>query len=162
MVDEAMFTREVEALLPVMYRVSMNILHREGDAQDAMQQALTKAWEKRAGVRPDYFRPWLMRIAVNECHNIHRHRRRVTPVAWAGQWQGVDPPSVEAAVDIQNALHRLPEKVRIPFLLKYLAEYTEAEVAAILKIPKTTVKNRLHKARQELRSYLSDWEVMFK
>jgi RNA polymerase sigma-70 factor (ECF subfamily) len=65
-------------------------------------------------------------------------------------------------MDVADAVNRLPEKLRIPFLLKYLAEYKEAEVATILKIPKTTVKNRLSKARQELRSYLSDWEVMFK
>ena len=162
MVDEAMFTREVKALLPMMYRVSMNMLHMDDDAQDAMQQALTKAWEKRLGVRPDYFRAWVMRITVNECKNIHRHRKRLAPIDRAGQGQRVDFPNVEVAVDVADAINRLPDELRIPFLLKYLAEYKEADVAVILKIPKTTVKNRLSKARQELRSYLSDWEVMFK
>ena len=162
MVDEAMFTHEVKALLPMMYRVSMNILHRDDDAQDATQQALTKAWEKRHGVKPDYFRAWLMRITVNECHNIHRRQKREAPVEQTEQGQRIDFPDAEVAADVADAVSRLPEKLRIPFLLKYLAEYKEAEVAAILKIPKTTVKNRLHKARQELRSYLSDWEVMFK
>ena len=162
MIDETMFTREVKALLPMMYRVSMNILHMDGDAQDAMQQALTKAWEKRHGVRPDFFRAWLMRITVNECQNIHRQRKRVSPIERVLSGQRVDFPNVDDAVDVADALKRLPEKLRIPFLLKYLAEYKEAEVAAILKIPKSTVKNRLNKARQELRSYLSDWEVAFK
>jgi len=162
MIDEAVFIHEVKALLPMMYRVSMNILHMDNDAQDAMQQALTKAWEKRLGVKPDYFRAWLMRITVNECNNIHRYRKRMVPIERADQGQRIDFPNVDVAVDIAGAINRLPEKLRIPFLLKYLAEYKEAEVAIILKIPKTTVKNRLNRARQELRSYLSDWEVMFK
>ena len=66
MVDENTFTSEIRALLPMMYRVSMSIVYSDADAQDVMQQALTKAWEKRASVEPDYFRAWLMRVTINE------------------------------------------------------------------------------------------------
>lgn len=48
MVDDATFTRESSALLPGMYRLAMSILHARSDAQDAVQQALLRAWERRA------------------------------------------------------------------------------------------------------------------
>lgn len=158
MVDEMTFTNEARALLPMMYRVSMSMLHKEADAQDAMQQALTKAWEKRATVRLDYFRAWLMKITINECRNIHRHRKRIVPMAYVERGHAPDGVSV----DIADAVGNLPEKLRIPFLLKYLAQYKEKEIASILGLPQTTVKNRLHKARMLLRDALSDWEVAFK
>ena len=56
MVDGTTIESETRALLPMMYRVSMNIVCVEDDAQDAMQQALTKAWEKRETANPAYFR----------------------------------------------------------------------------------------------------------
>lgn len=158
MVDEKTFTSETKSLLPMMYRVSMNMLYVEADAQDAMQQALTKAWEKRSAVNPDYFRAWLMKITINECRNIHRHRKRIIPVAYVEQRHEAD----RVSVDIAEALTNLPEKLRIPFLLKYLARYKEKEIASILGLPQTTIKNRLHKARLLLRDALSDWEVAFK
>lgn len=158
MVDETTFINETKALLPMMYRVSMNMLYVEADAQDAMQQALTKAWEKRGTVNPDYFRAWLMKITINECRNIHRHRKRVVPVADVECGYETDTVSV----DIADAVGNLPEKLRIPFLLKYLARYREKEIASILGLPQTTIKNRLYKARLLLRDALSDWEVAFK
>lgn len=158
MVDEKDFTKETKALLPMMYRISMSMLRVEADAQDAMQQALTKAWEKRAAVNPDYFRAWLMKITINECRNIHRHRKRVVPMADVERGHEADT----VGVDIAEAVGGLPEKLRIPFLLKYLAGYREREIASILGLPQTTVKNRLHKARLLLRDALSDWEVTFK
>lgn len=158
MVDETMFTSEVKALLPMMYRVSMNILHSEADAQDAMQQALTKAWVKRMAVNADYFHAWLMKITINECRNIRRQRKRVVPVEYVERGYEADTVSV----DIADAVGNLPEKLRIPFLLKYLARYKEKEIASILGLPQTTIKNRLHKARLLLRDALSDWEVTFR
>lgn len=158
MVDENTFTSETRALLPMMYRVSMSILYSDADAQDAMQQALTKAWESRGKTQPGFFRAWVMRITINECRNIQRHKKRVVPVERVEQpaWDGF--PNT----DIADALNKLPEKLRVPFLLKYLAQYKEREIAAILSLPQTTIKNRLHKARLMLREQLSDWEVMFK
>lgn len=158
MVDETTFTNETKALLPMMYRVSISILYMESDAQDAMQQALTKAWEKRSAVTPDYFRAWLMKITINECRNIHRHRKRVIPVEYV-EW-GHETDTV--STDVTDAVGNLPEKLRIPFLLKYLACYKEKEIASILGLPQTTIKNRLRKARLLLRDALSDWEVTFK
>ncbi len=80
MISSEQFTQEVTALSPTLYRLCISILRLEQDAQDAVQQGLMKAWQKKDAVRPDTFRPFLTRIIVNECRNIQRHRLRMIPV----------------------------------------------------------------------------------
>lgn len=158
MVDETVFTLESAALLPALYRICMSILHSDADAQDAVQQCLMKGWAKRGSVQPDGLRPWLTRIAVNECRNIQRYRRRVYPTdAVAACRQAPDLPDME----LKEAIGRMGEKLRTPLLLKYRENYSEREIAQVLRVPVSTVKNRLYRARRALLKSLKDAEVAF-
>ena len=49
----------------------------------------------------------------------------------------------------------LPEKLRLPLVLHYLEGYPLKEISAILAIPQTTVKSRLHQGRAALKRALS-------
>ena len=155
MIDKQQFTQEAEALLPTLHRIAQGILRNEADAQDAVQQALLKAWEKRDTVRPDSFRPWLSRIVVNGCRDIQRRRLRVTPVDAVP-----DKPFFERAYDppdpaLTQAIFSLKETLRIPLLLRYMEEYSIPEVARILGLPASMVKNRLFRARRVLQKNIS-------
>ena len=158
MVDGALFLSETEAKLKRLYQVAYSILRARQDAEDAVQQGLMKAWAARFDAQPETFSPWLMRIVVNECRNIQRHRMRVMPAAAAEEtavpFSAPDP-------DLWNAVQALPESLRLPFSLKYVAQFTEREVAQAMRLPVSTIKNRLAKARKVLRAALSDWEVSF-
>lgn len=157
MVDETTFTMESAALLPVLYRIGMSILHSDADAQDAVQQGLLKAWAKRANARPEHFRAWLTRITINECRNIQRYRKRVYPVDSIMEARDFDTPDRS----LYEAIAAMGEKLRIPLLLKYRENYSEKEIAQILQIPVSTVKSRLYQARLTLTKSLKDMEVAF-
>lgn len=158
MVDTAFFMRESEAMLTQLYNTAYYMLRLKADAEDAVQQGLMKAWAARDRAKPQTFKAWLARIVVNECHNIQRHRMRVVPSDTIelekDAFQQPDP-------DLMDAVCQLPDSLRIPFVLKYLACLTEQEVAHAMRLPASTVKNRLAKARKTLRGVLSDWEVSF-
>lgn len=158
MVDDATFTRESSELLPVLYRVSMSILHARFDAQDAVQQGLLKAWEHRNRARPESLRAWLTRIVINECRNIQRARMRVLPVACIRE---ESPQFTPADTALSDAIETLPDKLKIPLLLRYMEQYSEREIALALGLPVTTVKNRLYRARSALKKMLTDSEVTF-
>ena len=55
-IEETAFVREAQEMLGGMYRLSMSILRRREDAQDAVQQAMLRAWERRAQAREATFR----------------------------------------------------------------------------------------------------------
>lgn len=156
MVDGALFLRETEARLTRLYQAAYSILRARQDAEDAVQQALLKAWVSRGRARPETFGPWLTRIVVNECRNIQRHRMRMVPYeAVAEEGEAFTPPDP----DLWGALQELPESLRLPFSLKYVAQFTEREVAQAMRLPVSTIKNRLAKARKVLRAALAEWEV---
>ena len=78
--NEAAFVALCQASMPGLYRISLSILRARQDAQDAVQQALMKAWIARDKARPGSERAWLTRIVINECRSIQRQRMRVTPM----------------------------------------------------------------------------------
>lgn len=157
MVDDETFTRESSAMLPSLYRVCQSILRAHSDAQDAVQQALLKAWTHRNRAKPESFRAWLMKIAINESRNVQRSRMRIVPVETLPE----EAEQISEDWALREAMAALPEKLRTPLLLKYMEGYSEREIASALSIPVTTVKNRLFRARNALRNALSGAEVTF-
>ncbi len=158
MVDGALFQSETEAKLTRLYQVAYSILRKRQDAEVAVQQGLMKAWAVRHRAQQETFSPWLMRIVVNECRNIQRYRKRVVP---AETVEETAVPFSAPDPDLWNAVESLPENLRLPFSLKYIAQFTEQEVARAMHLPVSTIKNRLSKARKTLRAALSEWEVTF-
>lgn len=148
MIDDETFVSETQAMTDALYRVSVSILRHDFDAQDAVQQALVNAWAARSKVDGTRFRPWLMRIVINECRNVQRRRMRVSPSDLVER-NAAPLPAPDAA--LADALSRLPEKLRLPLVLKYAEGFTESEIAQALRLPATTVKGRLHRARNALK-----------
>ena len=73
--DALTFQAEIQRIERLMYRVSRSYLGNDEDAADAVQDALTKAWEKRSHLRdPNQFRAWFMRILTNQCKDALRKR----------------------------------------------------------------------------------------
>lgn len=154
MVDEQTFTAEVQAMERTLYRVSRSILPTWEDCADAVQEALTKAWAKRGTPQPEYFRAWLTRIVINECHNLGRKKKRVVLVAEIEPTRHDLAPAADEA--LQEAISTLPERLRMPLHLHHLEGFSLEEVAKMLRVPVGTVKSRLHQARKQLRAQLTE------
>ena len=70
--------RRVWELRGPLMRLACAIVRRQQDAEDAVQEALVRAWEKRDTLRDErYFDTWLMRVVINESKTLLRRRRRV-------------------------------------------------------------------------------------
>ena len=159
MVSDKALTAQMQLQLEPLYRLSLSILRSQADAQDAVQQGMLRAWEKRRQVSDENkIRAWLARIVINECRNIQRKRMRVFPVA---DMPEEGPADCMPGGELKAAIAALEEKLRTPLLLHYMEGFSEKEIAAALSIPQTTVKSRLHRARKVLRSELEDAEVRF-
>lgn len=147
------FANEIIAMEQTLYRVSYGLLRSEADREDAMQECILSAWEKRDTLRNEaYFRTWVVRILINKCHDIQRKNSRFT------DWELVPE---QVAPDVQNrelhdAILRLDEKHRLPLMLHYIEGFELKEIAQMLRMPLGTVKSRLHHGRNQLRRYLGE------
>lgn len=136
------------------------------EAEDAAQEGFLKGYAAIGRFRPDApFRPWILRIVVNEARNRRRSAGRRTGLAlrMAEDRPADDAaPSPEAAVlaaearrDLLTALERLGDDDRLVIGCRYLLELSEAETAATLGIPRGTVKSRLSRALGRMRTSLT-------
>lgn len=141
------FEAQAMALADTMYRVSAMLLRRPEDRKDAMQSCLLRAWGNRHQLRQrDRFKPWLMRILVNECHTLLRKSRNM--VLTDIPRQGIDAPDLA----LRHSVEALPLKLREVVALHYMEGWPVAQVSKALGIPQGTVKSRLSRARDILRA----------
>lgn len=148
--DKDFFVREIEAHSGMLYRVAYTILRNDDACKDALQDTALKAWEKRHSLRePRFFRTWITRICINTCYDTQRKRRRFLSI------EEIQEPQVSAPdISLALALQSLPEKLRLPLVLYYSEGLSYAEIAETLRLPITTVRGRIHRAKGELRKEL--------
>ena len=124
------------------------------EAEDIAQDAMVRAWRKRATLRDRAARKsWLGTIVRNEALREFS-RKRPAPTDTLETWQGCDDERVLATVeraDLHAALERLNKRDRQLVRLRYDEDMTQEAIAHRLGIPLGTVKVRLHRVRAKLR-----------
>jgi len=151
---------------PMVLGVCRHVLNQAQDAEDAFQATFLVLAKQGASIRDRrVLSSWLHEVA----YRIAVRLRSSTARRRALERQGMAMLSPESEPDDQGeraawnelrpVLHeevdRLPAKYRIPVILSYLEGKTNEEVAELLEWPVGTVKGRLSRARELLRSRLS-------
>jgi RNA polymerase sigma-70 factor (ECF subfamily) len=143
-----------------LWRHAWRLTGSRDAAWDVLQEAwLTVSRDIRGLQDAAAFPAWAYRITSNRCHDWIRResRRRRADEAYAEQAQRAESETRRTdprAVELDEALSRLPGRDRAILSLRYAEEFAVAEIAEILQIPEGTVKSRLHHARERLRRYL--------
>ena len=141
-----------------LYAVARLILRTSDLAEDAVQEALIRAWQQLPSLRdPDRFDAWLYRLVVNACADQGRQLRR-----WSNQ---VRPLPLEASTGdhtgavadrehLERGFGRLTPEQRAVVVLHFYSGFSAAEIARILGIPEGTARSRLHYATEAMRAAL--------
>ena len=123
------------------------------DREDAVQECICKAWEKRDSLKSaGAFRAWVTRILINECYDICRRGSKI--VLLDEMPEAVAPESGDR--ELRDAVMGLDEIYRMPILLFYVEGFSIREISRILQIPEGTVKSRLFAGRGKLREVLGE------
>jgi RNA polymerase sigma-70 factor (ECF subfamily) len=163
--DRAAFANLVAPHLDVAFRAAFLITGSAADAQDAAQEGLVKAWlalERFHAGAP--FRPWLVRIVINEAHNRRRASGRQAGLALRLAEPGdTAAPGADAVAladerraGLLAAVAGLREDDQLVIAARYFLGLSEAETATALSLPAGTVKSRLSRALARLRDELGD------
>ena len=174
------FGRLVKPYRPELHAHCYRLLGSVHDADDALQDALLRAWRGLPGFddrRP--LRPWLYKIATNVCLNLAASRpRRWVPVDYRSAG-GDEPVWVEPYPDEQlglpdgyaspearyeqreavelafiAALQHLPAQQRAVLILRDVLGFSAREAAGMLDATPTSVHSTTQRARQTIRARL--------
>lgn len=160
---QAGFATLMNAHREAVFRMVRGHLGNEADALDVTQESFVAAFlalRRYDPARP--FRAWILRIALNKCHDWARRRkvRRfftfALPIEEAASVadEGHDPEQALASrrevEHIHAALAALPDPLKEPLLLCAIEGLSQEEAAAILGISRKAVETRIYRARQKL------------
>lgn len=171
--DKSEFARLVDAFSTPIYRLALKMLADPDEAEDVLQTTFLKVFqhihefEGRSSLST-----WVYRIAANEALMLLRRRRpelsfdeepdeerlpRPYQFADWGHLPEREMLSDEAKKQFDRAIQKLPEKLRIVFLLRDIEGLSIKETSEALNLTETAVKTRLLRARLNLREELSTY-----
>ena len=126
------------------------------EAPDVVHDVYVTARTRLSQLREsDRLEAWLARIAVNECHELHRRRRRLSgyPIAVLEA-----PAGSTGDVALRELIERLPPRERTILVLHYGHGYGLDEIAALLGLNYATVRSVIARTRQKLFRQWTDSE----
>lgn len=149
---ERLFADYQTPLLNYLYR----LLGDPALAEDLTQDAFTRAWKARDQLPSlDNPRAWLYRIATNAARDHMRRARLLTWLPLFGNEPALEIEGPEEAAigseRVRRALLQLSPDYRIPLVLYTCQDFTVAEIAVALGLSADAVKQRLVRARRQLR-----------
>jgi RNA polymerase sigma-70 factor (ECF subfamily) len=173
--DRAEFARLVDTYSTLIYRLGLKMLGNQQDAEDILQNTFLNAlthlanFEGRSSIST-----WLYRIAANEALMMIRRRKSNFNLEDMQPEDSDDVPLPETFVDwsimpekellsgegkgvLETAIKKLPENLRMVFILRDVEDLSIRETAEILNLTEVNVKTRLLRARMALREQLSSY-----
>ncbi len=173
--DKAACAECIEKHSPEVYRLALRLMKNEFEAEEVVQETFLSAFK---GI--DQFdgraelRTWLYRIAYNTA--MMRHRRSEpehVPVDEAADpeegaivpqalfdWCCLPEPEMDRAevrAELERAIHAMPEKLRVVFVMRELEELSTEATAEALGVSEEVVKTRLRRGRMWLRERLTGY-----
>ena len=152
--DAAAFAELYERHHQALYRYCRSILHHEQDAQDALQNTMTRAFAALQDEPRDFeLRPWLFRIAHNEAISLLRRRRPTDELDELRTTEAPVEDQVCLRADLellQLDLRALTERQRAALVLRELNGLSHREIAEVLECTSSAVKQSIFEARTGL------------
>jgi len=137
-------------------------------AEDLLQDIFVKIFSHLGEVdRDETFVAWMYRIAINTCYSYLRSRR--SRDAHSVSLSEIEGKKEEAVYDrheeslagpVDEAVRKLPEKLRTVFMLHDVQGHTHEEIGRMLGFTVGTSKSQLFKARMRIREFLKEKKVL--
>jgi RNA polymerase sigma-70 factor (ECF subfamily) len=147
-----------------VFGIALRVTGSPSDAEEVMQEAFLQAFRSWSTYRGEAApTTWLYRIAVNAALMRVRSRRPIDLLSEQPEnleivdWSADVAQAVlrgELQQQIEDAITRLPEALRVTLILRDIEGLSTSETAASLEISEPNVKSRLHRARALLRRHL--------
>lgn len=160
-----------EEYAPYVYNLAYRYTGNAADAEDLTQEAMVRVYRFMDSFRGGSFRSWLFRIVTNLFFTRRRREKRLPlqpleRVLPGGEVmeevlpdRSEDPGELVEQGGLEDylldALHSLPENFRAALVLRDVEGLTYEEIAEALDVPLGTVRSRISRGRELLRTELN-------
>ena len=136
-----------------LYRFALCYLKNTAEAEDAVSNAVLKAYEKLPSLRQDSaFKSWLFQIAANECRLIFRQKKE-TPIP--EDYEEWSEETGYSAPELKDLLRVLTDDERMVVTLSVFSGYRSTEISQMLTMRPGTVRSLKSRALEKLRTAIA-------
>ena len=158
--DEEAFIKIIDEYMPQMYKIARSRLKNEESIGDAIQETILAAFTNIKKLnKPCYFKTWIIKILINKCNDIISDDK----VLYVDDYSLLESTNAsyvensEEKLDFESILNKLPYEYRLVVVMYYVSRLTTKEISETLNEKEGTIKSRLSRARQKLKSvYLNE------
>ena len=171
--DDAALERLMDRWQRPLFAFAWRYVQNHADAEDLVAETFVRLHQQCGRLAPDTrLAAWLFTILANQCHNLHRWRRRhptssleeapteaetPPPAALAAETPSPGDAAVrsETTAAVRAAVDRLPHDLKVAVLLHHYEHLSLREIGAVAGCSERGVETRLYRARQQLRTELT-------
>ena len=168
--DRQAFRELVDLYKSKIYHLAYRMLGNAHEAEDVVQETFLRVYTNLGRYDPaQKFSTWIYRIGTNLCiDNLRKRKRKMSLDANMFDSEGTDGydmlpageeelPETKLVISetqrqVREAIDRLPDQYKTIVILRYLHDMSLQEISEVLDMPVTTIKTRLHRGREYLRS----------
>jgi len=153
--DKAAYAVLVKRYYKSVFALCLGMVGNTHDAEDATQEALLKGFLQIKKLdRTGQYESWILQIARNLCIDLLRRRKRIR-VYGRNQQRQTEPKS-RTNEDLEQAIRRLPQELRVPLTMFYFDGKDAKKIAEKLKISHSGACQRIREARRQLHELLTE------
>lgn len=154
--DKEAFCNLIRVNKIAVYRVAKSILNNEEDIEDAVSEAILKAYKNIQSLKQEiFFKTWLIRIVINESNNLYKKRAKEIAVD-KDHFKNIKVNDNYKDLSLYNAINSLDEDLRITTILFYFEDMKYKDIAKVINVKEGTIKSRLSRAKEKLYNILKE------
>lgn len=151
--DKDTFIKLIQENKASLYRISKSILKNEADVEDAVGETILKAYKNIDKLRnSESFKPWIMKILVNECYSIGKAHKRLELCEDLNEYEGTYEDNRDNS--LMFYVEKLEEEFKTVVILFYYEDLSIKDIGRVLGISEGTVKSRLSRAKSKLKAMM--------
>ncbi len=152
--DKEAFSELIMDIESYLYKIARTKLHNEKDIQDAVQNTIINAYLNIKNLKSNkYFKTWITRILINECHRIYRYSAKNNKLIDDYIYEENFDKSDEN-INFEELISSLDEIKKEVFRLYYNENWSIKKISAKLNMNANTIKSILHRGRKLLKENL--------
>lgn len=154
--DKEAFCNLIRINKIALYRVAKSILNNEDDIEDAVSEAVLKAYKNIKTLKhEEFFKTWLIRIVINESNNLYKKRIKEISVD-KEHFKNIEINDDYRDLSLYNAINSLDDDLRTTTILFYFEDMKYKDIAKVLNVKEGTIKSRLSRAKEKLYNILKE------
>lgn len=137
-----------------IYRMAYVYVKNQEDALDIVQETAYKSFSQIKTLKnPQYFKTWLLRIAINNALNHLKREKKIVHLKpeYVDMFPADEKEDITLQITLKDLIEGLDEKEKSIVLLRFYADHTIVEISKILDQPLGTVKTILYRSLEKLR-----------